>query len=152
MAAFFRAQTLILARISYLITIAYFLLVNPEKVYTHTFVLALGSGLSPETGAGAEGLIAVLLLVQAADDIMRLTGPQVLHNFMHVLPVRLVVLMLATGTCYIFKYGPLAKTTTFAIIFYDTLLTGLSFAIVKEELNERNKEIVRESRGFVDHL
>lgn len=145
------AQTLILARISYLITLAYFLLVNPATVYANPLVVALGGGLSPETPAAAEGLVAVLLILQAVDDIMRLSGPQVLHSFMHVLPVRLTVLMLVTGCCYIAKFAPLAKTTTFAIVFYDTLLSGLTFVLVKEELNEHNKNVVRESRGFVDH-
>lgn len=149
--AFFSAQTLILGRISYLVTLAYFLLVSPATVYANPLVVALGSGLSPETPAGGEGLIAILLILQAVEDIMRLNGPQVLHSFMHVLPVRLVVLMLATGCCYIAKFEPLAKTTTFAIVFYDTLLSGLTFALVKEELNEHNKNIVKESRGFVDH-
>lgn len=151
MAFFFKAQTFILARISYLATLAYFLLVNPEKIYAHPFVVALGSGLSPATGTGSEGLVAILLLLLVVDDVMKLSSPQPLHSFMHVLPLRLAVLMLATGISYILKYGPLATTTTFAVLFYDCILTGLTFVSVKEELNENNKTIVRESRGFADH-
>jgi len=146
------AQTLVLLRVSWLSSLVYFLLTSPDKIYTNVCVLVLGTGLNPSTGTGSEGLVSVLLSLLVVDDLMRLTGPKPLTNFMDVLPVRLLLQMTAGGLSYLVKWRPLATTPCFAFLFYDTIITGLTFLAVRDELNESNKAQVRESRGYVGDL
>lgn len=137
-------------RILWLAAIAYFLLRAPQVLYSNKFVVSIGASVSHATGAGSEGMLAVLMLMQVVNDLARLGSASYLNEFMDVLPLRLLFLLLATFLCYIVKWKPLAAAPTVTYLFFDTILTGYTFTVIRDEHNERNKEIVRQQRGYVE--
>lgn len=143
-------QRLVYFRLFWLSTIAYFLIRNPKVIYSSKFVVAIGSSVSTLTGAGSEGLVAVLMLFQVINDLAHVNSVSYLNEFMDVLPMRLLFLLIATFLSYIVKWKPLATAPTVTYLFFDTILTGFTFTVIRDEHNERNKEIVRQQRGFAE--
>lgn len=129
---------------------AYFLLTAPEKLYTNFLVVGIGYVVSPDVGAGSEGWLGVLLLLLAIEDFMRIYGPRPTESFMNVLPTRLLALFVLFVLCYYFRVSALSTGPTFTFLFYDCLLSGWCFLAAREQINEENKKIVRDSRGYAD--
>lgn len=146
----FRLRTLVYVRVSLLVSAAYFLLKAPEKLYTNFLFVGIGYVLTSNVGSGSEGWLGVLLLLLAIEDFMRLYGPRPTESFMNVLPARLLVLFVLFVLCYYFKINTLSTGPTFTFLFYDCLLSGWCFLAAREQINEDNKRIVRDSRGYAE--
>ncbi|GMM49379.1 hypothetical protein DASB73_003370 [Starmerella bacillaris] len=145
-----KAKTLILARIVWLLVITIYLFRNPLAIYSSKFVVAIGSSVSTRTGAGSEGMLGILMGMQAINDLSIIESPDMLARFMDVLPLRVLYLLIMTFLCYVVKWTPLATAPTLAYLFSDTILTGYTFTVVREEHNEQKKQIVREQRYLAE--
>lgn len=113
-------------------------------------MVAIGSSVSTRTGAGSEGMLGILMGMQAINDLSIIESPDMLARFMDVLPLRVLYLLIMTFLCYVVKWTPLATAPTLAYLFSDTILTGYTFTVVREEHNEQKKQIVREQRYLAE--
>ena len=144
------SKTLILYRVCWLWSCDYFLFRNPVTVYSNFLVVVLGQSLDLphvyDRGDQLAGILACVLGLVALDDFVILFQEGSIEHWRGVVPLRLAVFFVITFCSY-YRVGPLANSLAFTYSFIEMMVNFLLYIVVREELNENTRQIIRKERG-----
>lgn len=145
------SKTLVLYRVCGLWAVALFLLKNPTVIYSNLVVVVLGQALDmPNTYAGSgdqlAGLVAVLIAFLALEDFIVLFTEDPGEHWRGSVPLRLLGYFILTMASYL-GFKPLRTSLTFTYVFLEMVMNFLLYLVLRNELNETTRRIIREERG-----
>lgn len=143
----FNFNTLVFARIAFLLSLAFFILKDITLILDHHFTLIFTQALdlpalkmSPYSAQ--LGFVAVLLAFTALSDLVPLMEQN--HSFFEgMVPARTLVYFLLVGYAYISDNIFFNNNLVFMYLFTEALLNMSIFSALREEKNERVKKQIQ---------